>query len=150
MLLSITEGDVIYKNETIPRNSTIEVKIKLTPHAFYYNTNQGFQMLTTLKTEFIENNTYKIIPPDEPWLIYYPYSGQKYMISILYVDGIEMREMESVEIIEIEKGFIKSQVEAGRFSVILTFWIISFTMLPIANKIITWFIRSNPSKFMDD
>lgn len=149
-LLTITEGFVKYNEEPILKNSSIEVKLKLHPHAVHKNNNSAFQYLTTLQTKFDGNSTYKIIPPKDSWILYYIYSGEKEISSIVIVDGVEVKEMERVPLVEIEKGYVKTQVETSRAIIILTLWIIFLSLFPIINRIIDWLFQAFPTRFMND
>lgn len=136
--LTITEGFVKYTNESIPRNSTIKVKLKLTPHAYFKDNNTYIRDLTTIDTEFDGNETYNIDTKDKSWLLYYIYSGTKYVSAIVNINGTDVVTMEQNFLMEIEKGHIKSQVESSRAVVILTLWIIYLTIFRPLDELIDW------------
>ena len=106
-LLTITEGFVKYNEEPILKNNSIEVELKLHPHAVHKNNNSAFQYLTILQTRFDGNSTYKIIPPkDRFWADpHVLFKDNKYYIFI--EEYIFNKKKGHISVIQINKNIIQ-------------------------------------------
>lgn len=145
-------GFVKFNKGDVSKNSTIQLKISFLPHAYNKISNKGIDTLTILNTRHSEssNNTYDIILPKKPWILGYPYSGSKNMSATLLIDGIEIIKVLDKEIVYIEKGHVKAQIDFARLSAIFTIWVIFLAFYPIINRIINWYINTHPSTFLFD
>ncbi len=145
----VYDGFVRFNKGNVSRNSTIQLKINFNPHAHNKTSNKGIDTLTILNTRPNKdsNNTYDIILPRKPWIIGYPYSGSKNMSATLLIDGDEIIKVLDKEIVYIEKGHIKAQIDFDRLTVIFTIWVIFFAIYPIIDRILNWYIKTHPSKF---
>jgi len=149
LVLQIYGGFVRFNKGNISNDSKIEVKINLMPHPYDKRTGKEIETLTILKTKQLENNTYSYILSKEPRIIGYHYSGLKELNSIILVDGIEVTTIKGKELVEIEKGYVKSQFDLSKSVIILTLWIIFLSLVPLIERTINWSIKRNPSRFLD-
>ena len=142
---NIYNGYIRFNKGDVPINSTIQLKINFHPHAINKSSIKEMGTLTILNTRPNKNinNTYDIIIP-KSWIISYPYSGSKYISATLLIDGTEIIKVLDKEIVYIEKGHVKAQVDFDRFSLIFTIWVIFFAIYPIIDRIINWYIRTHP------
>jgi len=139
LILTINEGVIRFDSEQVPENLSIDIKVKITPHAINLEENRLFQDITILPTKFDGYKYYNASPDlDKGWLISFPWSGQKYIISTILVDGVEVVEMERVELVNIEETFVKAQVDQSRAVLILTYWIVFFSFLAYYPKFYDW------------
>lgn len=147
----IYDGFVRFNKGEVTNNSTIQLKISFMPHAHNKRTGKEIDTLTILNTRPNKNsnNTYDISLPENPWIIGYPYSGSKVLISTLLVDGIEVTKVLEKELVYIEKGHVKVQFDFTRSTYILTIWIIFLAFCPMVDRLLNWYINTHPSKFLD-
>jgi len=139
LILTINEGVVRFDSEQVPENLSIDIRVKITPHAINLEENRLFQDLTILPTKYDGSKYYNASPdPDKGWLISFPWSGQKYIISTILVDGVEIAEIERVALVNIEETFVKAQVDQSRAVLILTYWIVFFSFLVYYPKLYDW------------
>ncbi|MBU0496442.1 MAG: hypothetical protein KKG04_00620 [Candidatus Thermoplasmatota archaeon] len=148
----IYNGFIRFNEGDVPKNSTIQFKINFIPYAYNKRTNKEIDTLTILDTQPNENlnNTFDIILPERPWFISYSYSGSKVLTATLLVDGIEVSKVLEKEYVVIEKGHVKVQYDFTRSTYILTIWIIFLAFCPIFDRLLNWYIRTHPSKFLFD
>lgn len=147
--LSIYGGYVRFNEGEVTKNNTVELKISFMPYPYNKRTNREMDTLTILDTTPNKdtNNTYDVVLPKDTWIIGYPYSGSKELISTLMVDGLEVASVSGKELVNIEKGHVKVQFDFTRAIYILTIWIIFLGFCPIFDRILDWYISNHPSQF---
>jgi hypothetical protein len=149
LIVSIYEGVIKYNGENISTNDTIIMNVTLTPHQYYSENETGITHLTSLKTNFNNENKYVVNNLHEPWLISYPYSGEKYLNTEIFVNG-ELKGSFKKPLVTIERGYVKSQVEMTRAVIVFAMWTIFATLYRPINKILDWWFLTHPDRYRDD
>jgi len=147
--LILYESSLKFNEKTPPNNTKISIQIELFPHCYYVSNKTYLRNLAILDVTKINNNTYRINTPNKYWFIFYDYSGEKYLSSNIIINGTVVANSERVTFIEIEKGYVKSQVEMTRVITILTLWLVFIGLLTHINKSIEWLVETYPEKFRE-
>ena len=147
--LSLYDGKIVFQNKSPPENESITVQVELFPHAYYASNSSYVRYLTRLETSKVNDKTYEIKMPNEYRILYYDMSGQKYISGDLYIGDSLVCQSEKVPYLELEKGYVKAQVEMSRAITILTLWLVFIGLLPHINPFFDWLEKTFPERFKD-
>jgi len=142
LLLGIYDGYVKDNENNLSENDTITIGVSLSHHPFYPENGTMLSFLRTYEFEYYSNHKFILKEEDkgDAWLIAYSYSGDKYMLIDMYVNG-DLKTSFKKLVVPVEKGYVKAQVEMSRFMIVFAIWAIFASLYRPLDKIVNWWIH---------
>ena len=132
-----------------PNDTKLEIMVKFYPHVAYYDNDTLFQNFLILQTNKKDDYNYTVITPNIGTILYYTYSGQKFISTKLLFNGKEVKEMEKVDVVLIKPNELKAQIDMNRAVIILALWAIFTSLYRPINTFINWLDEALTTKWLN-